>query len=215
MPTPLPQRVPENVAGDFYVQADLCTQCCLPHGEAPELLNDPKQFFRECYFRRQPQTPEETDRAINAICVSEMDALRYSGTDPAILAKLRERGAAAQCDHTPEGRACLERRANPPVPPPDPPTAFPPPPLTYFSPPSEQPVPRLLRGMRQARKITGWLAASSGVFAGFSSGDRNPLQWPSMFVFMAGLLLFFWAVLTTWLIDSYLAWTSRPRRPLD
>jgi hypothetical protein len=39
--------------------AGLCTQCCIVHGEAPELLNDPEVPFTECFFRRQPQTPEE------------------------------------------------------------------------------------------------------------------------------------------------------------
>ena len=41
MTTPSPQRVPENVPGDFYVVRGACTRCCLPHSEAPELLNDP------------------------------------------------------------------------------------------------------------------------------------------------------------------------------
>ena len=58
MATQLPQRVPENAPGDFYVERDVCTRCCIPHGEAPELLNDPKVDFRECYFRRQPQQDE-------------------------------------------------------------------------------------------------------------------------------------------------------------
>jgi hypothetical protein len=211
MPTPLPQRVPENAPGDFYVEANCCTSCCLVHGEAPELLNDPEQPFRECYFRRQPQTPEEIDRAIEAICLSEVGALRYGGSDPAILAKLRARGAAAQCDHTPEGQAWLERLTTPPAPPPHPLVAVPLPPLTYSSPPPEQPASRLVRGMRQGRTITGWIAASTGVFAAFNSGDRNPLQWPSTFVFMASALLFFWAVLVNWMVDSYLGWTTRRR----
>lgn len=106
----LPQRVPQNVAGDFYVEANLCTRCCLVHGEAPELLNDPEQPFEECFFRRQPETSEEIDRAIDAVYVSEMCALRYGGTDPDILARFRARNAAAYCDHTPEGRACLKQR---------------------------------------------------------------------------------------------------------
>jgi hypothetical protein len=212
MSAPSPQRVPENAPGDFYVQAGLCTQCCLPHGEAPELLNHPKECFKECYFRRQPQTPAEVERAINAIGVSEMCALRYGGEDPTIIGKLRARNLAAQCDQTPEGRAWLESLSEGPESPPDPSASFPLAPLTYFSPPSEQPVSRLVRGMRRARTITGWFAASTGVFAGFSSGDRKPLQWPSMFVFMASLLLFFWAVLINWAIGSHIAWTTRGRR---
>ena len=75
------QRVPENAPGDFYVEADTCLRCCLPHGEAPELMNDSSVDFRECYFRRQPQTPEEVERAIQAISVSELDGIRYGGDD--------------------------------------------------------------------------------------------------------------------------------------
>jgi hypothetical protein len=108
MPVSLPQRVPKNSPGDFYVMAGLCTCCCLVHGEAPELMNDSTQPFHECYFRRQPQSPDEIERAINAICVSEMCALRYGGADQAIIGRLRERGCARQCDQTEEGQAWLK-----------------------------------------------------------------------------------------------------------
>src|SRR5688500_2202951 len=110
MSVELPQRVPENAPGDFYVVAGSCTRCCLVHGEAPELLNDPAQPFNECYFRRQPQTPAEVEQAISAICVSEMEALRYGGTDESIIQKLRGQHAAARCDHAPEGQASLRAR---------------------------------------------------------------------------------------------------------
>jgi hypothetical protein len=107
----LPQRVPENAPGDFYVTAGCCTRCCLVHGEAPDLLNDPRQPFEECYFQRQPQTPEEIDRAISAISVSEMAALRYGGNDPTIIAKLRAKKCGGQCDQTDEGQAWLRNVA--------------------------------------------------------------------------------------------------------
>ena len=74
-------------------------------------MNDPDQPFDECYFHRQPQTPEEVDQAISAIWVSEMCALRYAGTDEAIIAKLRTRQSATQCDHAPEGIARLNAQA--------------------------------------------------------------------------------------------------------
>jgi hypothetical protein len=115
MTVSLPQRVPENAPGDFYVQAGLCTRCCLVHGEAPNLLNDPEQPFEECFFRRQPETPAEIEQAISAICVSEMCALRYGGTDPTIVTKLREKQLASQCDHTPEGQAWINHVPAPPL----------------------------------------------------------------------------------------------------
>ena len=112
----LPQRAPNSVAGDFYVEANLCTRCCLVHGEAPALLNDPEEPFESCFFRRQPETPEEVDQAISAICVTEVCALRYGGTDPDIIAKLRKRHMASVCDHTPEGQEEIKRRSGYKVP---------------------------------------------------------------------------------------------------
>lgn len=111
----LPQRVPESAPGDFYVEAGLCTRCCLVHGEAPNLLNDQDQPFEECFFRRQPQTTEEIDQAIRAISFSEIGALRYGGTDPNIIAKLRARHCAHACDQTPEGIAWRTPRPQAPI----------------------------------------------------------------------------------------------------
>ena len=99
MPVPLPQRVPENAPGDFYVVADTCLRCCLPHAQAPELMNDCKVEFRECYFRRQPATAEEVDHAIREIWVSELSCLRYGGTDQSIIRRLHERDCGNCCDH--------------------------------------------------------------------------------------------------------------------
>lgn len=101
MQKPFPKRVPENAPGDFYVEADQCMHCCLPHGEAPELMNDPSVYFRECYFRRQPKTAEEVERAIQAIWVSELDCLRYGGTDPKIIQRLHQLGKGGCCDQKP------------------------------------------------------------------------------------------------------------------
>jgi|GEM_PF-3411672 len=115
MAVSLPQRVPQNAPGDFYVEAGLCTRCCLVHGEAPELLNDPDQPFEECYFKRQPRTPAEIEQAINAMCVSEMCALRYAGDDEAIIGELRNREQAYLCDQAPESVAWTERTENWPV----------------------------------------------------------------------------------------------------
>ena len=90
MATPPPKRVPENAPGDFYVGAGACTQCCLPHAEAPELLNDPDTPFRECYYRRQPQNQAEVEHALRAVAVCCVDAHRYGGSDLSILARLEQ-----------------------------------------------------------------------------------------------------------------------------
>jgi hypothetical protein len=109
MSASFPQRVPENAPGDFFVVRDVCMQCCVPHDEAPELLNDPDVPFRECYFRRQPQNDAEVEHAVRAVRVSCVDAHCYGGNDPKILARLEERtGPNAR-----KAWACVHREGTP------------------------------------------------------------------------------------------------------
>jgi hypothetical protein len=201
MPLRLPQRVPDNAPGDFYVQAGLCTACCLPHGEAPELLNDLKQPFDECYFRRQPRTPAEVDQAIEAICVSEMCALRYGGTDAAVIDKLRARRAAAQCDQTPEGQAWLDALTRPSVTPPDASDTTAREPLAYFSPPRQEPGSALLRGLHRARKVVGWVSLPTFIFALFHLSDRDRLHFPATAALVGCLVVHVWIDLVVWVIE--------------
>lgn len=49
-----------------------------------------------CFFKKQPSTPEELERAINAVHVSCTGAVRYCGSDPAVLARLAQREAESQ-----------------------------------------------------------------------------------------------------------------------
>ena len=51
-----------------------------------------------CYFQRQPETPEEIERAISACRISCVSAVRYSGDDPEILRRFRELGHIDACD---------------------------------------------------------------------------------------------------------------------
>ena len=90
------ERAPLNVEGDFYVVKDTCITCMAPHQEAPELMGLDKETG--CYFRRQPQTPEDLERAIEAVRVSCVEALRYAGNDPEILEQLRAKGCKSQID---------------------------------------------------------------------------------------------------------------------
>jgi hypothetical protein len=55
---------------------------------APELLAPIDDINSETYFLRQPATPEEIEHACQAIEVCCADALRYGGTDPAIIERL-------------------------------------------------------------------------------------------------------------------------------
>ena len=91
-----PERTPLNAEGDFYIEKDTCLTCLAPEHEAPELMG--LDEATGCYFRRQPQTPEELEHAIEAVCVSCVAAVRYGGSDPEILERLRAKGEQAQCD---------------------------------------------------------------------------------------------------------------------
>jgi hypothetical protein len=98
------QSYPENAPGAFYVQKDLCIACRAPESVAPDLIG----FFVDasgtnrishCYFRKQPKTAEELDRAIKAMQVSCCGAYRYAGADLDVKEKLKLAGEDAAIDH--------------------------------------------------------------------------------------------------------------------
>jgi hypothetical protein len=64
--------------------------------EAPDLMAHDEESGH-CYFRRQPSTPEETERACRAVWVSCCGAVQYRGDDLKIL----EAGAIRYFDCAP------------------------------------------------------------------------------------------------------------------
>jgi len=94
--TPLFEREPDSVPGPFYVVKDLCIICGLPPETAPQNITWSKQTFlrdcedcpSHCRVERQPKTEEEISAMIQAACSSCVGAIRYCGTDPAILKRL-------------------------------------------------------------------------------------------------------------------------------
>jgi hypothetical protein len=89
---------PKNAPGPFYVEDGSCVICEAPYHEAPDMMAHDEEGGGHCYFRRQPETPEEVERAISACCVSCVSAVRYSGNDPEILRRFREVGRIGACD---------------------------------------------------------------------------------------------------------------------
>lgn len=85
-----------NAEGGFYVVKGMCITCMAPHHEAPELMG--MDEATGCYFRRQPRTAEEVGHAVEAISVSCVEALRYSGDDPEVIERLRAKGCISQSD---------------------------------------------------------------------------------------------------------------------
>lgn len=93
-------RYPENVQGDFYVQNQACISCGAPQAEAPDLIEHTKLDYGHCYFKKQPETQEEIERAINAMSVSCIAGIRYGGKDKSILKRMYESGLQAECDYS-------------------------------------------------------------------------------------------------------------------
>ena len=92
---------PKNAAGPFFVANQECIACGAPHAVASDLMGwdqmqstlKPNTFYPHCYFKKQPETVAELQQAIDAVTVSCCGALRYAGSDPAIIGTLKESGA--------------------------------------------------------------------------------------------------------------------------
>jgi hypothetical protein len=103
---PLYERDADGVAGAFYVVKGMCITCALPPEIAPANITWDEQFKRSgcvgcpnhCRVEKQPETPEELDRMIEAACGSCVEAIRYCGTDPEIFARFRNLGYEKLCD---------------------------------------------------------------------------------------------------------------------
>jgi hypothetical protein len=81
------QRFKKKVPGPFYTSGE-CLACGAPEYMAPDLLAPLDDENYETYFLKQPTTPEEIERACQAIEVCCVDALRYGGNDPSIIKRL-------------------------------------------------------------------------------------------------------------------------------
>ena len=91
---------PANAPGDFYVVDGCCTMCEVPFLEARELfgvVNDPKGYTH-CHVKRQPETPAELDRMVNAIRCAEFKCIRYRGADRLVELRLIGAGEGEICD---------------------------------------------------------------------------------------------------------------------
>src|SRR4051794_11718743 len=82
-------RFPKNVPGPFYVAAGECITCRAPEHEAPDLMAFDEQIGH-CYFKKQPSTPDELERAVRAVWVSCCEAVVYDGDDPSVIERITE-----------------------------------------------------------------------------------------------------------------------------
>jgi hypothetical protein len=101
----LVKTYPENAAGPFYVQHDECITCRAPESVAPDLIGffeDPSGTGRRshCYFKKQPETAGEIDRAVRAVQWNCCGSYRYAGSD-AEVKQLRRAGCENAIEERP------------------------------------------------------------------------------------------------------------------
>ena len=86
-----------EAAGDWYVDHNECMACGAPPVQAPDLMGFGEQYpgaslgGTQCYFRRQPTSPSEIERACVAAETSCCGAVRYRGQDAKIHLRLKAR----------------------------------------------------------------------------------------------------------------------------
>jgi hypothetical protein len=104
-----PKRCPLNAPGPFYTMGQ-CMACEAPEAEAPDLLAPLTGGNYTTYFVRQPETPDEVERACRAIQVCCVMDLRYGGTDRTVIERLGNDPVA--CDHViRDGQVVLSDKA--------------------------------------------------------------------------------------------------------
>jgi hypothetical protein len=79
----------------FYIEEGCCVLCGVPEEIAPELF---RTGDKHCHLLRQPCSPSEVDKTIEAMWSSEVDCIRYGGSDGSILKRIGEAGMALLAD---------------------------------------------------------------------------------------------------------------------
>lgn len=92
-----PKAYPKNVEGDFYVEDDCCLACDIPNYYAPDLFSYDESHH--CFVSKQPTNQDELFRMIETVMSSEVECIRYGGTDPQMLKRLAEAGLSDTCDN--------------------------------------------------------------------------------------------------------------------
>ncbi len=86
--------------------------CTVPQSEAPDLFGQTSEPCYHCFVKKQPNTPEETERMLATIRLSELHCIRYRGMDPAIFSRISASGDLDVCDHEPPPEAELGFRTH-------------------------------------------------------------------------------------------------------
>ena len=105
MVEPLFEPEEGNAPGPFYVIKGICLLCAVPPETAPQNIKWDAAYQSgctacptNCRIAKQPETAREIDQVIKAAQYSCIEAIRYCGTDPAIIARFQELGMGGFCD---------------------------------------------------------------------------------------------------------------------
>lgn len=105
MVEPLYEPEEGNAPGPFYVIKGICILCAVPPETAPQNIKWDEAYQSgctecptNCRIAKQPETPREIEQVIKAASQSCIEAIRYCGTDPAVLARFQELGMGGYCD---------------------------------------------------------------------------------------------------------------------
>src|SRR3954466_5871468 len=82
---------PKSAPGDFYVVKGECLACGVPHVVAPDLVGWTDEELSHCFWKKQPETPSELERAIAVVQAKEVVCPPYAGSDPAIPSRFFSR----------------------------------------------------------------------------------------------------------------------------
>lgn len=84
-----------NVLGPFYVEHECCLMCGVPWENAPELFD---YDDTSCWVKKQPATEAELEHMIAVMRMQEARCIRYAGSAPDVIRRLRAVGEGEQCD---------------------------------------------------------------------------------------------------------------------
>jgi hypothetical protein len=82
------QAHPHSAPGDFYVVNNECLSCGMPHVLAANLVGWVDAETSHCFWKRQPETQEEVQQAIDVVLNSEVACHRYAGDDPVVMSQI-------------------------------------------------------------------------------------------------------------------------------
>lgn len=91
---------PGSSDGDFYRVCDECVSCGVPQSVAPDLIGSTEDG--QCFWKKQPETPEELARALDVINGSCVAAHHYAGHDAAIISQIEYSFSCDQVEQPPD-----------------------------------------------------------------------------------------------------------------